>query len=109
MKLITSHKIHKIPLLTKKKKNYNNINDESVKHVKYIYRPKEKKENDINDDALRDTRFLYETKEEPERASNKTQGKWKIQLTVAIKIFSSKCSLEICIMRSKNNNTEVMT
>ena len=82
MKLITSHKIHKIPLLTKKKKN---------------------------DDALRDTRFLYETKEEPERASNKTQGKWKIQLTVAIKIFSSKCSHKICIMRSKNNKTEIMT
>ena len=39
---------------------------------------------------------------------DKTQGEWKIQLTVIINFISSKDSDEIRTMRRKNNNIEIM-
>ena len=39
---------------------------------------------------------------------NKTQGEWKIHLTMAINFFSSKNSEETRTMCSKNNNIEIM-
>ena len=39
---------------------------------------------------------------------NKTQGEWKIHLTMAINFFSSKNSEETRTMYSKNNNIEIM-
>ena len=39
---------------------------------------------------------------------NKTQNEWKIQLTKATNFISSKDSDEICIMRSKSDNIEIM-
>ena len=39
---------------------------------------------------------------------HKPQGKWKIQLTIAINFVSSKDSDETRIMRSKSDNTEIM-
>ena len=38
----------------------------------------------------------------------KTQKEWKIQLTMVINFISSKDSDEICIMRAKSNNMEIM-
>ena len=38
----------------------------------------------------------------------KTQGEWKIKLTIAIKFFSSKDSEETRIMYSPSDNIEVM-
>ena len=38
----------------------------------------------------------------------KTQGEWKIHLTMAISFFSSKNSEETCTMYSKSDNIEVM-
>ena len=38
----------------------------------------------------------------------KTQGEWKIKLTIAIKFFSSKDSEETRIMNSPSDNIEVM-
>ena len=38
----------------------------------------------------------------------KTQGEWKIHLTMAINFFSSKNSEETCTMYSKSDNIEVM-
>ena len=39
---------------------------------------------------------------------HKPQGKWKIQLTIAINFISSKDSDETRIMRSKSDHTEIM-
>ena len=39
---------------------------------------------------------------------NKNQGEWKILLTMAINVFSSKNSEETCTMYSKNKKIEVM-
>ena len=38
----------------------------------------------------------------------KTQGEWKIQLTIAINIFSSKDSKETHTMHSRSDNIETM-
>ena len=38
----------------------------------------------------------------------KTQGEWKIQLTIIINLISSKDSDEIRTMRIKSNNIEIM-
>ena len=38
---------------------------------------------------------------------HKTQGEWKIHLTMEINFFSSKDSEEICTMHSKSNNIEI--
>ena len=38
----------------------------------------------------------------------KTQGEWKIHLTMTISFFSSKNSEETCTMYSKSDNIEVM-
>ena len=38
----------------------------------------------------------------------KTQKEWEIQLTMVINFISSKDSDEICIMRAKSNNMEIM-
>ena len=35
---------------------------------------------------------------------HKTQGEWKIHLTIAINFFSSKDSEEICTMHSKSDD-----
>ena len=40
--------------------------------------------------------------------NRKTQGKWKIHLTMAINFFSSKYSEEIRTMHSKSDNIEIM-
>ena len=40
--------------------------------------------------------------------NHKTQGKWKIQLTIAINFISSKDSDGTCIMCSKSDNIEIM-
>ena len=39
---------------------------------------------------------------------HKTQGEWKIHLTVAVNFFSSKDSEEICAMHSKSDNIEIL-
>ena len=39
---------------------------------------------------------------------HKTQGEWKIQLTIAINLISSKDSDETRIMRSKSDYIEIM-
>ena len=39
---------------------------------------------------------------------HKTQGEWKIHLTMAINVFSSKDSDEIRIMHSKSDNIEIL-
>ena len=39
--------------------------------------------------------------------NHKTQGEWKIHLTMAINFFSSKDSEEICTMHSKSDNIEI--
>ena len=39
---------------------------------------------------------------------HKTQGKWKIHLTMAINFFSSKDSEEIRTMHSKSENIEIL-
>ena len=39
---------------------------------------------------------------------HKTQGKWKIHLTMTINFFSSKDSEEIRIMHSKSDNIEIL-
>ena len=39
---------------------------------------------------------------------HKTQGKWKIKLTIAINLISSKDSDETRIMRSKSDYIEIM-
>ena len=39
---------------------------------------------------------------------HKTQGEWKIQLTIAINFFSSTDSKETCTMHLKSNNIEIM-
>ena len=38
----------------------------------------------------------------------KTQGEWKIQLTISINFLSTKDSDETCTMCTKGNNIEVM-
>ena len=38
----------------------------------------------------------------------KTQGEWKIQLSMTINFISSKDSDEIRTMHTKNNNIEIM-
>ena len=38
----------------------------------------------------------------------KTQGEWKIQLTVIINVISSKVSDEIRTMHTKSNNIQIM-
>ena len=38
----------------------------------------------------------------------KTQGEWKIQLTMEINFMSSKDSDETCTMHTKSNNIEIM-
>ena len=38
----------------------------------------------------------------------KTQGKWKIQLAIAINFYSSKNSKETRTVHSKNNKIEIM-
>ena len=38
----------------------------------------------------------------------KTQGEWKIQLTIVVNFISSKDFNEICTMRTKSNNIEIM-
>ena len=38
----------------------------------------------------------------------KTQGEWKIQLTIVINFIFSKDFNEICTMRTKSNNIEIM-
>ena len=40
--------------------------------------------------------------------NHKTQGKWKIQLTIAISYISSKYSDDTRIMRYKSDNIEIM-
>ena len=40
--------------------------------------------------------------------NHKTQGEWKIHLTMAINFFSSKDSEEIRTMHSKSDNMEIM-
>ena len=40
--------------------------------------------------------------------NHKTQGEWKIQLTIAINFISSKDSDGTCIMCSKSDNIEIM-
>ena len=39
---------------------------------------------------------------------HKNEGKWKIQLAIAINFIFSKDSDEICIMRSKSDNIAIM-
>ena len=39
--------------------------------------------------------------------NKKTQGEWKIHLTMAINFFSSKDSEEICTMHSNSDNIEI--
>ena len=39
---------------------------------------------------------------------HKTQGEWKIHLTVAVNFFSSKDYEEICAMHSKSDNIEIL-
>ena len=38
---------------------------------------------------------------------SKTQGEWKIQLTITINFLSSKDSNETCTMHMKSNNIEI--
>ena len=40
--------------------------------------------------------------------NHKTQGEWKIQLTIAINFFSSKDSEETRTMHTKSDNIEIM-
>ena len=39
---------------------------------------------------------------------HKTQGEWKIQLTMSINVMSSKDSEETCTMHTKTLNIEIM-
>ena len=38
----------------------------------------------------------------------KTQGEWKIQLTMSVNFISSKDSDEICNLHTRSNNIEIM-
>ena len=38
----------------------------------------------------------------------KTEGEWKIQLTMSINFISSKNSDEICNLHTRSNNIEIM-
>ena len=38
----------------------------------------------------------------------KTEGEWKIQLTMSINFISSKDSDEICNLHTRSNNIEIM-
>ena len=40
--------------------------------------------------------------------NHKTQGEWKIQLTIAINFFSSRDSEETRTMHTKSDNIEIM-
>ena len=42
------------------------------------------------------------------RNDHKTQGEWKIHLTMEINFFSFKDSEEICTMHSKSDNIEIL-
>ena len=43
-----------------------------------------------------------------DKKNNKTQGEWKLQLTLAIKFVSSKDFKETRTLHSKSDNTETM-
>ena len=42
------------------------------------------------------------------KSNHKTQGEWKIQLTMAINFFSSKVSEETYTMNTKSDNVQIM-
>ena len=70
----------------------------------------EYKSNGDKDKTLSIKDYLYEIKPYLIDIINdkKTQGEWKIHLTMAINFFSSKDSKEIRIMHSKSGNIEIL-
>ena len=40
--------------------------------------------------------------------NHKTQGEWKIQITIAINFYSSKDSKEMCIIHNKSDHIEIL-
>ena len=108
-----------------------------IKDIRNLFKSKGK-DNAIKDKLLRDIRTLFESDEDdyykPIRTGNafssnyieyesngdknkslsvkeyrnKTQGEWKIELTMEINFVSSKDSNETRTMHTKSNNNEIM-
>ena len=42
------------------------------------------------------------------RGNHRTQGKWKVQLTMTLNFIPSKDSEDTCTMHTKSNNIEIL-
>ena len=92
--------------LSKQKDNYKPERIDNACSSNYI----EYKSNGNKDKTLSPKDYLDEIKPYLSNIINdhKTQGEWKIKLTMAINLFSSKDSKETCTMYSPSDNIEVI-
>ena len=115
-----------IRYLFRPKKEDNGIKDEVLRYISVLFEPEEDYYKAVKILNAFDNNYIeYESNADKDKAQSikeylneikpylndiindhKTQGEWKIQLTVAINFMSSKDSKETRIMHIKSNNIE---